>query len=314
MAKSWYSIIEGDIASVDDKMRAEVRSAYPELNDMCESTMRSRYHAVRPALCILSYYVNGGEDSELAVNTASCFESVFEGLHLHDLIDSSGNVLGDKKKLFDKIPSTTKVIVAGDFMYLMGFRLAYAKAPKIVPYLMEASASISDSIFHIVDISHGPSVSEQDCIKVMMRKSAIEYQLLMGCAAEQAGADEQCIKRMRECGSYIGMALQLESDMEDIFDDKPEMISVQSGYPTMPIFYSMQHPEYGAEIKRLFSIKNPEPTDVEEIVSLIKRTDAKDRCKALKADYLSKASEIIGELSDSVYVRSLSEFVKESYL
>ena len=308
MAQSWYSIVEEEMSRVDDVMRTEVRSAYPELNKMCDETMNSRYHVVRPALCILSYYANGGKDVDIAVNTASCFEAVFEGLHLHDRIDSNGQVSGLKKKMFSKVPSTTKVIVAGDFMYVMGFRQAYGKVPKIVPYLMEASASISDAIFKITDNEHNAQISEQECLDIMRDKSAIEYEILMECAAKQAGADEESLKIMRECGLYIGMALQLEADIEDLFDDKASMETMITGYPTLPIYYSMQDEVNGQKIKNLFSKEDLDQKEAVHAVTMIAKTDAVDRCRSMIKEYLGNAVSVIGKLPDSDYKSAIIAF------
>ena len=310
MAQSWYSIVDDELSQVDDQMRTEVRSAYPELNDMCEQTLKSRYHIVRPALCVLSYYANGGKEKDIAVNTASCFEAVFEGLHLHDRIDENGQVTGGRKKMFSKVPSTTKVIVAGDFMYVMGFRLAYGKVPKTVPYLMKASSSISDAIFSIVDREHDPNVTEEECMKILADKSGIEYQVLMECGAEQAGAEEDRRNAMRECGTCIGMALRLESELNDLIGDG-NMDTLFEGHPSLPIFYSMQDAKSGEKIREIFSKKGISPKEAEQAVSLIKGTDAVDRCKALIRRYMQKASEIISGLSDSDYKKSLLAFVND---
>ena len=306
MAESWHAVVDDELSRVDDVMRMEVRSAYPELNRMCEDTLGSRYHSVRPALCILSYYANGGKDSDIAVNTASCFESVFEGLHLHDLVNNDGEITGVKKKLFSKAPSTTKIIVAGDFMYVMGFRLAYGKVPKVVPYLMQASASISDAIFKITDNLHNADISEELCLEVLKGKGAIEYQIIMECAAKQAGVPDEMLSDMRECGMYIGMALQLESDLEDIFDEKAAMITFQTGYPTLPIFYSIQDSSNGKKIRELFS----EGSDCKEVQDLIRKTDAMERCKGLIKDCSSKALSIAERLPESVYKESLIAFIR----
>ncbi len=312
MAQSWYSIVEKEVSSVDDVMGKEVRSAYPELNDMCEATLQSRFHIVRPALGVLTYYANGGRDADVAVNTASCFEAVFEGRHLHDRIDSTGAVTGLKKKMFSKVPSTTKVIVAGDFMYVMGFRLAYGKVPDVVPYLMKVSASISDSIFMIVDREHDSSVTEEECLEILKRKSAVEYEVIMECAAKEAGADD-AIKYMAECGQYIGMALQLESDLEDLFEPKPVMETLTTGYPTLPIYYSMQDEKVGARIKEVFSTENPSPKDASRAIALMRETDAVERCQALIAECMSKANVIIARLPDSVYRSELLRFTENDF-
>jgi len=310
MAESWHSIVDEEIAHVDDVMKMEVRSAYPELNRMCEDTLSSRYHSVRPALCILSYHANGGKDSETAVNTASCLESVFEGLHLHDRVDSNGNIVGMKKKMFSKPPSTTKIIVAGDFMYVMGFRLAYGKVPKVVPYLMQASASISDAIFKITDLEHDTGMTEEDCFEVLKKKSAIEYQILMECAAKQADVSEERLSDMRECGMHIGMALQLESELEELFGGKEEPSSVKAGYPMLAVYYSMQDASYGQKIKDLFSQKDMSQKDAEHIVRMMGKTDAESKCRKLVAECMAKASEIASRLPDSEYKSAILAFIE----
>ena len=310
MAESWHSIVDDEIGHVDDVMKTEVRSAYPELNRMCEETLSSRYHSVRPALCILSYHANGGKDTEVAVNTASCLESVFEGLHLHDRVDGNGNVVGMKKKMFSKPPSTTKIIVAGDFMYVMGFRLAYGKVPKVVPYLMQASASISDAIFKITDLEHNTGITEEECLEVLKKKSAIEYQILMECAAKQADVPEERLCDMRDCGMHIGMALQLESELEELFGSKEGLSSVIAGYPMLAVYYSMQDPSCGQNIRDLFSKKDMSQRDAEHIVRLMGKTDAESRCRKLVSEHMIKASEIASCLPDSKYKKAIFAFIE----
>jgi octaprenyl-diphosphate synthase len=312
MAQSWYSVIDKELDSVDVVMRKEVRSAYPELNDMCEATLSSQYHKVRPALCILTYYANGGKDSDVAVSMASCYESVFDGLHLHDRIDGDGKVIGEKKKLFSKTPSTTKVIVAGDFMYMMGFRLAYGRVPAIVPYLMKATSSISDAIFKLVNHMGDVEVTEEDCLDILVRKGAIEFQIVMESAAKLAEGDEEAVTRMSQCGKLLGMAIQLSYDIHDITGSpdgkKPSMVTLTTGFPTLPLYYAMKDPKIGERIKSLFSNKEPSDKDAIAASLMIKETDVVPRCKALIADYSSRAREILALLPDSEYKTALVKF------
>ncbi len=312
MAQSWCSVIDKELESVDAVMREEVRSAYPELNDMCKSTLSGRHHEVRPALCILTYYANGGKDTDVAVRMASCYESVFDGLHLHDRIDANGKVIGEKKKLFSKSPSTTKVIVAGDFMYMMGFRLAYGSVPKIVPYLMRATSVISDVIFKIVNHTNDIDVTEEDCIDILVRKGAIEFQIVMESAAKLADADEEAVTRMSECGKLLGMAIQLSYDVRDIAGSedgkKPAMTTLTTGFPTLPLFFAMNDPNIGERVKSIFSKKAPSAKEAVATVSLIRESDAIPRCKALISDYKARARELLALLPDSEYKNALVKF------
>lgn len=310
MDESWYSIVSSEVNSVDEYMRKGVRSAYPELNDMCEATLNSSYHYVRPALCLLSYHANSGQEPKDAIALSSCLESVFDGLHLHDLVDSDGKVKNLKRKFFSGASSTTKVIVAGDFMYIMGFRLAYSSAPKAVPYLMRASASMSDAIFDIVDNYHNPDVTEEVCISILNRKSAVEYQIVMESAAKQAGAEDR-MDDMNRCGTFIGAAIHTMFDMMDLFGDgrnKPQMDTLISGYPTMPLFFAMDDPKIGAKVKEAFSSTSLSLREASDVVSTIKGSDAIDRCLAFIRENASKAKDYLASLPDSRYKAALSDY------
>lgn len=312
MAQSWHSVVDGELSAVDSLLRSEVRSAYPELNRMCEMTLTARYHEIRPALCLLSYFANGGKDSKRAVAIAACLETVFDGLHLHDTIGSDGKVRGEKKKLFSKEPSTTKVIVAGDFMYVIGFRQAYSGVPELVPYLMRATDSIGDAIFRIVDRSHDTDVPEDECLEISQKKGAVEFQILMESAAKLAGATEEAVARMSECGCLLGMAIQISYDVGDLLgyegESKPRMESLLTGYPTVPLYHLMHDDSVGAKVKEAFSSTDLSIREALAIVSSIRESKAILKCREMIDDYVRRAVEVINSLPDSEYKNALLKF------
>jgi len=313
MAQSWYSVVDEEMASIDEMIRKGVRSSYPELNEMCENALNSRYHEVRPALSVLTYYANGGKEASEAVANAVCFEASFDGLHLHDRIDSKGKVLpGKKKKLFGKDPSTTKVIVAGDFMYVMGFRQAYAHSPKAVPYMMQASAVISNAIFDVADRMRDTALTEDVAWDLMRRKSAVEFQIIMESAANQAGADEEALAKMRECGMQIGCAVQIHNDMDDLFGtegEKPFFHTLITGYPTLVLCYAMNDQSIGQKVKDAFVNEDLSQKEAMAVAGLIKASDVVAKCNKAIEDCKKKASDIIDSLPDTEYRTALKEFL-----
>jgi len=313
MAESWYTVVDDELDSIRKVMDTEVTSAYPELNDMCEAALSSRYSKTRAALSILAYYANGGSNAQDAVYTASCFEAVYNGLHLHDQVDEQGNVKVVKKKLFSKEPSTTKIIVAGDFMFIVGFRIAYVRLPDIVPYLMKVSSSISDAIFDIVNNSHNSDITEAQTLDIIRRKSAIEYSVLFECAAMKAGAGSDVVSKMAECGSYLGSAIQTMNDLDDILGSgkKPRMDTLLSGFPTLPLFYAMQDPKIGPRVKEVFADSKLTPKAAAAVIALIRTTDVRNRCLEYVETNKEKAISILNDLPDSKYKTALIDFIRE---
>jgi len=309
MAKGWHSVIDKEMASVNSVIKTEVTSAYPELNEMCSSVISSKEHDVRPALCILSYFANGGKDEETAISVASCFGAVFDGLHVHDSVGADGKVKGAKKKFYHKVDiSTTKTIVAGDFMYVMGFRKAYRSVPGVVPYLMAASSSICNGIFAMVDSTNDPDFTQDVCMEVMESKDAAEFRFSMECACKEAGCDDTAVKRMAEIGHNIGMAYSLVADVEDLYGsdgDKPVLETLTTGRPTFPLRIALDNDKTGA-LAEMF--KGTPSKDASRILSSVKDEVLKGS-RAKISEYTERAKALIGELADSEYRTALSSFV-----
>ena len=304
--------MEGELASVDGAIKDRIKSSYPELNEMCEAVLNSRYHEIIPALSILSYYLNGGKDPKEAAANAVCFKLTFDGLRMHDLIDEKGHALTmRKKKLFAKEPSTTKVIVAGDFLYVLGFRHAYSSCPKAVPYLIRGATSIADATFDIVSDSRDPEISCEKVMDDMRKKSAVEFQIIFESAAALACADEDALRRMGECGLLIGTAIQIRRDMEDLFGDgdRPRCRTLLMGTPTLILFHAMNDPSIGRSVRDAYTGTGLTQKDVVAVARSIKSSDSVSKCQAVIEDCKRKASDIVSGLPEDRYSAALLEFI-----
>lgn len=300
-----------ELDSVQTVLRTEVRSAYSELTAMCESVQSLDEHIMRSALCISTYYACGGTDKDKAVRTAASLDSCLDALHLHDTVDSNGNVIVNHKRFLQKEFSTTKIIVAGDFMYTVGFIQTYGHVPELTPYLIEMSQSITSSIFDIVNREHDPEVTEEDCINILEGKFAKESEVIMKSAADLAKADERTYERMMECGKLLGTASRLSHEINDLVGDKGAQLTLMMGHPTLPIYYAMQDKVVGAEVKEMFSTKDLSPKEASRVAKLVKSTDSITKCRAIIDDCLDKAKSIINTLNDSIYRTALLQLADD---
>ena len=119
-------------------MQRNLESENPELTEMCQSVVGAGGKRLRPALCILSYYACGGDDPENPIKIGAGFEIVHSATLVHDDINDQGEVRRGRKTLHRQY-TISKAIIAGDFMFAMGFRLLAEAAPHIVDYIVEAS-------------------------------------------------------------------------------------------------------------------------------------------------------------------------------
>lgn len=291
-------------------MVSSLESNNAELTEMCRYVIEAGGKRLRPSFCILSYYMCNGKDVSIPIHIGSAFEIVHSATLIHDDINDMGEIRRGRKTLH-KAYTTSKAIVAGDYMFAIGFRLLADVAPQVVGYIVDASSSMGSGEFIQKDYEHAVNVTENEYITIITGKTAKLFE-----AAAKSGAvvaDDASIERIDALGAFahdIGLAFQIVDDTLDVTGDpnstgKAVGTDLLEGKPTLPVIYAMQSPTNGKRIAELF--EKPETTldDVKEALSLIRATDAVSRCLAKAKFFADKACKHLAIFPDSVYKRSM---------
>jgi geranylgeranyl pyrophosphate synthase len=111
------------------------------------------------------------------------------------------------------------------------------------------------------------------------------------------------------------MSFQIIDDLLDIIGDQSNTgklvgNDIVEGKPTLPIIYGMRDPTVGIRIMDIFEDDRTDYNAAGEAITLIKRTDAIDRCYNLANYYADKAIAELGPIPDSVYKQALIDFAK----
>lgn len=310
MAEPWHTCIDKELASVEDLMMRDLEyHGNAELTEMCQYVISSGGKRLRPALCILSYYLNGGKDPTVPVNVGSAFEIIHSASLVHDDINDQGEIRRGRKTLHREY-TTSKAIVAGDYMFAMGFRLLSGSAPEIVDYIVDASACMGAGEFVQKDYEHTSNVTQDDYIEIITGKTARLFEASAKSGAAMADADMEKIDAMGDFACKIGLAFQIVDDTLDVTGDvhntgKAVGTDLLEGKPTLPVIYAMQDPIYGQQVRELFEKVNVTMDDVTVALDLIKKTDAISRCLDLAKEYAMDAKSLLDGFPDSVYRDSL---------
>jgi len=313
MSQPWCSVIDAELSSANDIIMKDMVSAYPELTKMCQDIIASEQSEIRPALTILAYYANGGRDPELAVAAATAFEMLVQGELLHDRIGSDGNVLGVKKGLFSKSPSTTKVIVAGDFMFSMGFRQAYTQCKNIVPYLMEASSCIGSGNFIAADLERKLDITEEECLSIIDHKSGRLYAEIVKVGCGLADPEHRYEDAFGEYGYNIGMALKIKEDVNDIYGDREteaRFVALLEGRISLPIYYALQDASVSDKIKPFLEKTKFTRRDLFQFRMLMVSNDAGFKSEQVRKEYAKKAFESLKDVPSSEYTEALLQLAR----
>ncbi len=309
MTEPWHSCISGELEKVEDLMLRDLESENPELTEMCQYVISSGGKRLRPALCIMSYGAVGGKDMMKPVKVGAAFEIIHSATLVHDDINDQGDIRRGRKTLHKEY-TVSKAIIAGDYMFAMGFRLLATEAPQIVDYIVDASASMGAGEFVQKDFEHASSVTEDDYIEIITGKTAKLFEASSKSGAAVANADGAMLEALGNFSHYIGLAFQIVDDTLDVTGDphntgKAVGTDLIEGKPTLPVIYAMQDPDKGPRLIELFEKADVTTDDVAEALELIRSTDSVDRCLSKAREYVDEAVGYMDSVPDSIYKDAL---------
>jgi len=313
MVEQWHSSIHEDLEKVELLMKETIKSDNSKLTDVCNYVLNSNGKRIRPAMCILAYKACGGKDTRKAIKTGTALELIHNATLVHDDINDQGELRRGAKAAYKQY-SISKSIIAGDFLFVLGFKLIHSATPDVVEYLIEAASEMSAGEFNQKDFEHNVSVTEADYMKIIEGKTAGLIECGAKSGALLAGSDIDTIDRMGTFARNVGLAFQIIDDTLDIIGNEKAMgkkigSDIMEGKPTLPIIYSMNDPNHGDRIRKIFESDYPEASDISEAIDLIKKTDSISKCKEKARDIVKIAKNELSDLEESKYKTSLFEMV-----
>lgn len=142
-------------------------------------------------------------------------------------------------------------------MFAIGFKLLSIAAPKIVEYVVDASASMGAGEFIQKNYEYMLDISENEYINIISNKTAKLLEASAKSGAAVADTDSDHLEAVGEFAYYLGIAFQIVDDIFDVVGDpnstgKPVGVDLLEGNPTLPIIYAIEDHIYGSRIKQLF--------------------------------------------------------------
>jgi len=307
----WYSSIHEDLEKVESIMDETVRSENLKLTEICQYVLNSNGKRIRPAMCILSFKACGGGDPSKAIKVGAALEIIHNATLVHDDINDQGELRRGAKAAYKQF-SISRSIIAGDFLFVMGFRFIRSVSMEVVDYIVEAATSMSAGEFDQKDFEHNVKVAEADYMKIIEGKTARLIESGAKSGALLAGADIETIGKIGEFAHNVGMAFQIIDDTLDVIGDekvtgKRTGSDIMEGKPTLPIIFAMEDPKHGSRIREIFEMDAPEWSDIAEAVDLIKKTDSITRCAEKAKSIVNHAKVFLNDLDPSEYKTALFE-------
>lgn len=198
---------------------------------------------IRPILTLLSAKLVGN------INQSTLYGAfALELLHTASLIHD--DVIDDTNERRGKASVNAKwnnkiAVLAGD--YLLSKALYSANLTKNIDILEAVSIIgmvLSDGELLQLAYMKQSSLTEEEYIELIKRKTARLFATCTQVGAISANANKEDIEHLRNFGEYLGLCFQIKDDIFDYYEDahigKPTGNDLRDGKLTLPIIYALQ--------------------------------------------------------------------------
>jgi octaprenyl-diphosphate synthase len=308
------ALVETDLQSVDDVVRARLKSAVPLVDQVAEHIIAGGGKRLRPLLVVLVARACGYRGSA-HIEAAAFIEFIHTATLLHDdVVD--GSSLRRGRHTANEVFGNQASVLVGDFVYSRAFQMMAALASQpVIEIMAQATNVIAEGEVLQLMNAHDPDTSEQRYLEVIYRKTAKLFEAGAEVAAVLAGAEPRVRRALAVYGRQLGIAYQLVDDVLDYRSNPQERgknlgDDLAEGKPTLPLIHALKNGSDGQRAAIREAIKQGGVAHLEPVVAAIEATGGLEYCERLAREEAEQALASLGPLADSSYKKGLAALAR----
>ena len=305
-------LVAAELEQVEARLSGLLQSREQLLSDIGNYLVGAGGKRVRPAVALMVFRACGGENVDDIVDVATALELIHSASLLHDDIIDEAETRRGKESALHRF-GLAETLVAGDFLFGRAFALCGRFEEKVITWATDACISLTEGEVLQGRLRHDPSVTRDDYLEIIERKTASLFAQGARMGAHLAGASSDIIESLAESGYSIGMAFQIVDDVLDVAGDgnrtgKPTGADLRDGNPSLPLVLALTH---DAEVKRVFEKQSPSQKEIDGALDIVRRSGVLDEATRMAHDYGKTALKALDILPPSPYYDGLAFFVSQ---
>jgi len=295
----------------EKKFKDAMLSKVPLLNRITYYIVRRKGKQMRPMFVFLvaKMVSNGGFD-ERTYRGASVVELIHTATLVHDDVVDESN----RRRGFFSVNALWKnkiAVLVGDFLLSKGLLLSIDNNDfDLLKLISIAVREMSEGELLQIEKARKLDITEAVYFDIIRKKTATLIAACCGIGAASVGANQDCIRKMRKFGEYIGVAFQIKDDLFDYSDakiGKPTGIDIKEQKMTLPLIHTLNTCTKKEKSWLINSIKkhNKDKKRVKEVIAFVKENGGIAYTTTKMNDYKNKALVILKDFPASEYKSSL---------
>jgi len=306
--------IRAELSAAEEKLLRLLDSNETLISEICHYLVDSGGKRLRPLFILLVYRACGGGDQQLqdAIDAAIALELIHSATLLHDDIIDAGMLRRGKPSAYARYGLAAS-LVAGDYLFCRAFELCGRFEERLVHIAARACIHLTEGEVMEGRMRYRASAGLDDYIAIISRKTASLFSAGGRVAAELADAGPATIGEMEQLGRAVGLAFQMVDDLLDILGPeekigKPVGSDLRAGVMSLPVVLGLRS---NPELQSLLNGGMLEGAAFERVLSLLRQPELIGLGRAMAAQQVAVARDLLKRLPASVYRDSLELLIDE---
>lgn len=310
--KMMYSFLNSDLNIIEEALEETIQAESPLLHQASLHLLQAGGKRIRPVFVLLA-----GKFGEYDINSIKKVAVSLELIHMASLVHD--DVIDDAELRRGKPTIKSKwdnriAMYTGDYIFARALELM-TNIGNPYAHKILANTLVELCIGEIEQIKDKYNYEQNIRVyfRRIKRKTAMLIAVSCQLGALSAKVDEPIHKKLFQFGYYVGMSYQIIDDVLDFIGTekelgKPAGGDLHQGNITLPVLFAMEDKAIRDEIIKVH--EETEREEIENIISLIKNSDAIERSLQVSDKYLQKALAILDELPQNKAKRALRDIAK----
>jgi len=315
---SFHKTVEADFSAVNQLIIDQLHSNVDLVENIGHYLVEAGGKRLRPLLVLLTanalgYPSKGNQHLDLA----AIIEFIHTATLLHDDVVDISSMRRGRLTANAKWGNAPSVLV-GDFLYSRAFQMMVSiRDMDIMQLLSDTTNTISEGEVQQLVNANDPSVTEENYLNVIYKKTGALFEAACETAAVLSQASAEQRNALKQYGYHLGLAFQLVDDALDYEGDAEALgknvgDDLAEGKPTLPLIFAMRE---GSEQQRSIieqAIRDGGLEQLDTIVDIVKSSGALEYTAESARQQADLAITQLEHLPDSPYKQAMIELAEFS--
>ncbi len=308
--------IQPDLEHVNTTIIERLYSEEPLVEDIGRHLINAGGKRLRPILVLMAANAmnyKGAHHTEIA----AIIEFIHTATLLHDDVVDVSKLRRGRPTANAKWGNAPSVLV-GDFLYSRSFQMMVSIGDmRIMQALANTTNIIAEGEVQQLANARNPELTEELYLNVIYKKTAALFEAACKCGAIISTDNNSEQEALSKYGYHLGLAFQLMDDLLD-YDGDTETLGknvgddLAEGKTTLPIIHCLR--SCGETERELIdsAIRNADSSNLETIVSLVKKYNGTNYTREQASEHASKAIAQLSAIPDSKWKEAMIELANFS--